>query len=130
MIETTFAAAVYSRDLQDRDALSDFAAELRGAGVRVGGLVQEVLRDADGTMTGIDMVELDTGEKAIVFHNSSHPGKAERPKVKLVTDAQGNRIKPKIVDLIDRGESGFSRSIKRTMNAVTNGVNVPNVMLT
>lgn len=66
MIETTFAAAVYSRDRQDRDALSDFAAELREAGVRVGGLGQEVLRDADGKMTGIDMVEFDTGRRIAI----------------------------------------------------------------
>ncbi|MDA1099633.1 MAG: DUF2478 domain-containing protein [Proteobacteria bacterium] len=66
MSETTFAAAVYARDLQDRDALSDFAAELRGAGVRVGGLVQEILRDADGKMTGIDMVALDTGQRIAI----------------------------------------------------------------
>ena len=66
MTETTFAAAVYARDLQARDALSDFAAELRGQGVRVAGLVQEVLRDDDGTMTGIDMVELDTGRRIAI----------------------------------------------------------------
>ncbi len=61
-----FAAAVYTRDLQDRDALSDFAAELRAKGVRVGGLVQEILRDADGKMTGIDMVALDNGQRIAI----------------------------------------------------------------
>jgi len=66
MIETTFAAAVYSRDLEDRDALADFAAELRGAGIRVGGLVQKVVHDADGEKTGIDIVELDTGRRIAI----------------------------------------------------------------
>ncbi len=66
MSETTFAAAVYARDLQDRNALSDFAAELRARGVRVGGLVQDVLRDGAGKMTGIDMVALDTGQRIAI----------------------------------------------------------------
>lgn len=61
-----FAAAVYPRDLQNRDALMRFAAELQASGVRVGGLVQEVLRDAEGKMTGIDMVELDTGHRIAI----------------------------------------------------------------
>ena len=39
MIETTFAAAVYTRDLAARGALSVLAEELRAVGVRVGGLV-------------------------------------------------------------------------------------------
>ena len=52
MTETTFAAAVYTRDLADREALSVFAAELRTAGVRVGGLV---VRSDDGKMRRIDI---------------------------------------------------------------------------
>ncbi len=66
MTETTFAAAVYARDLEDRNALSNFAAELRGQGVRVGGLVQEVVRGDDGRMSRIDMVELDTGRRIAI----------------------------------------------------------------
>jgi nucleoside-triphosphatase THEP1 len=52
MTETTFAAAVYTCDLADREALSVFAAELRTAGVRVGGLV---VRSDDGKMRRIDI---------------------------------------------------------------------------
>ena len=58
-----FAAAVYARDMQNRDALTQFAAELRAEGVRVGGLVQEGLRNEDGASTGIDIVEIDTGRR-------------------------------------------------------------------
>ncbi len=66
MTETTFAAAVYARDLADRGALSEFAAELRTAGARVGGLVQDVVRGDDGRMRRIDMVELDTGRRIAI----------------------------------------------------------------
>ena len=52
MTETTFAAAVYTCDLAGREALSVFAAELRTAGVRVGGLV---VRSDDGKMRRIDI---------------------------------------------------------------------------
>jgi nucleoside-triphosphatase THEP1 len=66
MTETTFAAAVYARDLQQRDALARFAAELGQQGVRVGGLVQDVSRGENGRMTRIDMVELDTGRRIAI----------------------------------------------------------------
>ena len=66
MTETTFAAAVYTCDLADREALSVFAAELRTAGVRVGWLVQDVVRGDDGKMRHIDMVELDTGRRIAI----------------------------------------------------------------
>ena len=66
MTETTFAAAVYARDLAQRDALARFAAELRAQGVRVGGLVQDVARGENGRMTRIDMVELDTGRRIAI----------------------------------------------------------------
>ena len=39
MIETTFAAAVYTSDLAAQGVLSILAEELRAVGVRVGGLV-------------------------------------------------------------------------------------------
>ncbi len=44
MTDTTFAAAVYARDLAQRDALARFASDLREQGVRVGGLVQDFSR--------------------------------------------------------------------------------------
>lgn len=58
-----FAAAVYARDRQDRDALPLFVEELRGQDVRVYGLIQEVLRDGTGKNIGIDMIEIDTGRR-------------------------------------------------------------------
>jgi len=66
MTDTTFAAAVYSRDLAQRDALARFASDLREQGVRVGGLVQDVSRGENGRMTRIDMVELDTGRRIAI----------------------------------------------------------------
>jgi nucleoside-triphosphatase THEP1 len=58
-----FAAAVYSRETQDRDALARFVAELQAEGVRVGGLLQEPLVDGAGCKSGIDAVEVDTGRR-------------------------------------------------------------------
>ncbi len=56
-----FAAAVYSRQTVDREALAEFAEELKGQNVRVGGLLQEVMFDGVGRKIGIDIVEVDTG---------------------------------------------------------------------
>jgi len=58
-----FAAAVYTPHVANRDALVDFAAELKAQHVRVGGLVQEVMFDDVGRRIGIDIVEVDTGDR-------------------------------------------------------------------
>ena len=59
-----FAAAIYTPKTQDRSALNVFAREMAAAGVRVGGLVQEVLRDDDGRLRGMNAVDVETGARA------------------------------------------------------------------
>jgi nucleoside-triphosphatase THEP1 len=58
-----FAAAVYSRTTEDRKALATFASNLRAAGVKVGGLLQEELVDGGGCRMGIDLVDVETGSR-------------------------------------------------------------------
>ncbi len=56
------AAAFYSSGQQQTGLLRSFADELAASGWRVGGIVQELLLDADGRTRGVDAVALDTGE--------------------------------------------------------------------
>jgi len=58
-----FAAAVYTHHVTNREALSEFAEELKQQNVRVGGLIQEVMFDQTGRKIGIDIVEVDTGNR-------------------------------------------------------------------
>jgi hypothetical protein len=75
------------------------------------------------------LVELDTGEQGIVFHNSNDPGQFERPRVKVVRDADGNKVKPRIVDLGEQEGGQFKRTISRSLDPLKAGVNVPSYML-
>ena len=43
--------------------LAEFAAELAGQGIRVGGIVQTARIDDEGVKSGIDAIELDTGRR-------------------------------------------------------------------
>ena len=75
------------------------------------------------------MVQLNTKEMAIVYHNSHDPKKFDSPKVKLVLDGQGNKIQgTKIIDLGNPDQSG-KRKILRTVDPTKLEVNVPNVLL-
>jgi nucleoside-triphosphatase THEP1 len=56
-----FAAAVYTPHTENRQALADFAAELKAQGLRVGGLLQEPAFTESGEKIGNDLVEIDTG---------------------------------------------------------------------
>lgn len=55
------AAAVYPSRQRELGILRRFADEVKAEGWRVGGIVQEVLKDADDVTIGIDAIELDTG---------------------------------------------------------------------
>lgn len=58
-----FAAAVYTPYTANRQALADFAAELKAQGLRVGGLLQQPAFADSGDKIGIDLVEIDTGTR-------------------------------------------------------------------
>lgn len=52
-------AVLYTRDTEDRGVLARFASTLRERGWKVGGIVQETLRNGDGIKVGMDLVEVD-----------------------------------------------------------------------
>ncbi|GAB6053390.1 hypothetical protein JCM17960_22100 [Magnetospira thiophila] len=57
------AAVVYTGDTDDPALLARFAADLRGRGWNVGGIVQEKLRNASGQTIGRDLVDLADGRR-------------------------------------------------------------------
>ena len=58
--QSKFAAAVYSPDTGDRMALLKFVENLKERGIRVGGVLQEALFDDNGSITGLDAVDVAT----------------------------------------------------------------------
>jgi HD-GYP domain-containing protein (c-di-GMP phosphodiesterase class II) len=76
------------------------------------------------------MVQLNSGEVGVVYHNSHDPRKFDRPKVKLVLDAQGNKVKStQIIDLTAMRNGAFERTILRTVDPLKFNLNVPNLLL-
>jgi HD-GYP domain-containing protein (c-di-GMP phosphodiesterase class II) len=70
------------------------------------------------------MVALDTKELAIVFEANPDPQFLLRPRVKLITDAEGNRVDGPLVDLSDRNPetNRFQRTILEDVNPETYGI--------
>ena len=77
------------------------------------------------------VVHLDTGEIAIVFDANPDPRFLLRPKVKLITDREGNRIDGETIDLAERDPASgrFSRSILRPLDPEKYGISVPDYFL-
>jgi len=72
-------------------------------------------------MTGIcpvgSLVLLDTGELGVVFGKQEEPKYIMRPKVKLITDENRNKIDGEIVDLTEKDEKNkYKRSIIKTLD--------------
>jgi HD-GYP domain-containing protein (c-di-GMP phosphodiesterase class II) len=64
------------------------------------------------------LVLFDTGEIGIVFENNPHFLFAHRPKVKLITDALGNKMDGPVVDLteVDADPKKFKRKIIKSLD--------------
>lgn len=103
---------------------------LKEAGTRYDPVLLKVFVNMIGVYPLGTFVELSTGEKGIVFHNSNDPEKFDRPRVKVVLDADGNKLKPRIVDLSEKGgDGGFKRTITRSLDPKKFNLNVPNYLL-
>jgi len=80
----SLAGALYRSREREIGLLQRFADELTAQGWRVGGIVQEILKKTDGTIGGIDAVELDTGHRIAI----NRPTKASLESKSCSLDTQ------------------------------------------
>jgi nucleoside-triphosphatase THEP1 len=69
-----FAAAVYTPQTKDRQALSKFAGMLKSSNIKVGGVLQEALFDNEGNICGIDAVDVSSGQRIPISRPATNPG--------------------------------------------------------
>jgi HD-GYP domain-containing protein (c-di-GMP phosphodiesterase class II) len=72
------------------------------------------------------LVVLDSGEMGVVIQTNPNPDKADRPKVKLITDHQGNEIDGQVLDLaaISQETQAYAHTIARSVDAYKYGIDV------
>lgn len=72
------------------------------------------------------LVLLDTGEMGVVYETKTEPTLFLRPKVKLITDAQGHKLDGPVVDLAEKDEEAktYRRSIVKVLNPEQYGLRV------
>jgi HD-GYP domain-containing protein (c-di-GMP phosphodiesterase class II) len=74
------------------------------------------------------LVYLDTREMGLVFE-CNHQS-AERPRVMIIADASGNKIKGSVVDLTDRDQDGnYLRNIEQTLDPNKYKINLAEYLL-
>lgn len=100
--------------------------ERRYAAWAVKALAEGIGRFPIGTM-----VELSTGERGIVVDRPRGAAPADRPRVRLISSADGRPLEAgAVVDLAEPDSAGqLSRSIRRTLDAEKEKVNVPHFFL-
>ncbi len=76
------AAVLYAPDSSERSLPARFAEDLKNRGWRVGGLVQEVVRDGDGAVLTMEAIELDSGRRIPL----ARPVKGKRPSGECALD--------------------------------------------
>ena len=77
------------------------------------------------------VVHLDSGEVGIVFNTNPDPRFTLRPRIKLITDREGNRIDGEMADLSEKDPATgrFARSILRALDPDKYGISVPDYFL-
>jgi HD-GYP domain-containing protein (c-di-GMP phosphodiesterase class II) len=72
------------------------------------------------------LVVLDSGEMGVVIQANPNPDKADCPKIKLITDPQGNEVDGQVLDLaaIDPTTQTHTHTILRTVDAYKYGIDV------
>ncbi len=96
------------------------------SGTQVDPLLAKVFVEMLGFIPVGSLVLLDTGQLAIVWKPNPDPSNAQRPKVKIITDEQGNFIDPIIVSLMERtpDDSTFARKILKSLDPFKYGIEV------
>lgn len=69
-----FAAAVYTPQTTDRQALFKFVERLKSQGVNVGGVLQEALFDSDGEICGLDAIDVSSDQRLPISRPAANPG--------------------------------------------------------
>lgn len=77
------------------------------------------------------LVALDTGELAVVVENNPEAVFLLRPRVKLITDAAGNKNNGETVDLseVDPGSRNYSRTVVKVLDPLKYGIRVADYFL-
>jgi hypothetical protein len=77
------------------------------------------------------LVHMNTGEVGIVFDTNPDTLYFLRPKVKLITDTQGNKVDGEVVDLADKDPrtEKFLRTILKALDPEKYDVNVSDYFL-
>lgn len=69
-----FAAAVYTPRTKDRLALSKFTDKVKASNIKVGGVLQEALFDNEGKISGIDAVDVFSGQRIPISRPAANAG--------------------------------------------------------
>ncbi len=98
----------------------------RGSGSRFDPMLCKVFLQSVGTYPPGSLVELSTGEVAVVFGAGRGDRPMDRPKVVLVQDERGKEVQPpRLADLHAKipGRRAFKRSIVRPLDPEEMGIN-------
>ncbi len=104
---------------------------LKNIGTEFNALILKTFVHLMGVFPIGTLVALDTGEMGIVFDANPETRFLLRPKIKLITDAEGNRIDGEVADLAEAepATGTFPRTIVKALDPSTYGIEVTDYFL-
>ena len=128
-IVDVFDAITTKRPYRKNDFSRDEALNmmLKKGGEEFDPIILKVFINMIGACPVGTLVLLNTGEIGIIFETNEDPANILRPKVKLITDKESNKIDGEIVDLTDRDPetNAFQRSIIKNLDHNKYDIRIP-----
>lgn len=102
-IVDVFDAVTTPRPYRERDFTRDEALRfmIQQSGTEFDPLILKVFIDMIGFYPVGSLVLLNTGETGIVFETNPDPSARLQPKIKIISDSQGNKLDGPLIDLTD-----------------------------
>jgi HD-GYP domain-containing protein (c-di-GMP phosphodiesterase class II) len=120
------SSRVYSRTAMAPDEA--LRVMMEGAGSRLDPLLLKFFINLVGVFPIGTVVMLDSKELGLVYDNNKLS--ISRPRVMIITDNRGNRIKEYVVSLMEKNaEDAYKRSIIKTVDASTYKINLAEFLL-
>lgn len=123
-----FAAAVYTPHTEDRLALSKFAVRLRSKGINVGGVLQEAIFNSDGEISGIDAIDVSTGQRYPISRPAATAGdcgldvSALTETTGIIRRAIGDQCDLIVIEKFGEMEQGGKGLMDEIMQTIMEGI--------
>ena len=124
----SFAAAVYNPDTGDRMALLKFVEKQKRLNIRVGGVLQEAIYDANGDIAGLNAIDVSSNRRIPISRPAKNDDEcgldvsALAQTTEIIRQAIGDRVDLMVVEKFGELEQDGKGLIDEILQTIVEGI--------